>query len=95
MKSDQMKATAADVFNADGSFKSEATIEAQGKTMKITVTGTWKVVEGCLVEVIETSDSPAVQKGRTSKDEIVAASAKEITIKTEDGNTVVMTKLDK
>jgi hypothetical protein len=72
-------------FKKDGTFAGEATITVNGQTITVTVSGTWKVVNGTLIETIEKSNVPTLSKGQVSKDKVLAISRKALKLKTEDG----------
>ena len=65
-KETEIKAT--QMFFKDGTFKSQGTLKTGEDVQKLAFTGTWKVSDGFLIQVIETSDPPTLKKGHVSKD---------------------------
>lgn len=82
-----------DEFKKDGTFKSQGTFTKGDRSLKVTVTGTWKIKDGVLVEVIETCDPPALKKGQESKDQVLSISDKEVKLKNEGGEEYVKVRL--
>lgn len=88
----EIKAT--DTYRKDGTSSGEAVFTRQGRAAKVSITATWKVVDGTLVETIESTDPPVPTKGRVSKDRIVSVTDKELRIETPDGKEVVKKRVE-
>ncbi len=72
-------------YRADGKFSGYAvwkrTVDRQVGLLEVKITGTWKVMNGLLIETVETCVPPTLlQKGHTTKDKILAADAKSVTV---------------
>ena len=72
------------IYNKDGTFEAVVTLEG-GKGIEITVSGTWKVKEGVLIETITKSSSPIFKEGRESKDTVISIDEKVLKFKDEMG----------
>jgi hypothetical protein len=79
----EIKAT--NTFRQDGTFSAEINVKLPDQTFKVSVTGTWKVMNGVLIETIETSDPPVIKKGQVSKDQVLSFTDKEYRYKSEFG----------
>lgn len=73
-------------YKADGTFEGEATLEGGGKSLKITVSGTWKVMDGMIVDTVTKTSAPElIKKGHVSKDRVLSIDDKVLRYKTETG----------
>jgi hypothetical protein len=60
-------------YTKDGKFAAEATIEAGKNTIKLTVSGTWVVKDGMVIETVKKSNQPMiVPEGKESKDKVIS-----------------------
>src|SRR5262249_10545636 len=78
------KAKASTTSKEDGTFEGAAVIEFQGQTVRIRVSGTWKVENGMLTETIKESD-PADLPDKKATDKILSISKTLWKRKTEKG----------
>jgi len=79
-------------YDKDGSFVAEGEITANGNTMKINVSGTWKVKDGYVIETAAKSDIPNVKAGDVTKDQVLQIDEKTMKIKDEMGRAHVATR---
>jgi hypothetical protein len=83
-----------ETFRNDGTFSGEATFKRQGQTLKVAVTGSWKVVDNVLTVTIETCNPPVIKKGRVSRDQVLSVTEKEFRYKyKEDGKERVKSRV--
>ena len=60
-------------YTKDGKFVGEATIEAGKNTIKLTVSGTWVVKDGKVIETVKKSNQPMIApEGKESKDTVIS-----------------------
>ena len=79
-------------YRDNNTYAGEAALTVDGKAVTVSVTGTWKVENGTLVEVVEKS-SGGVPKGATSRDKFVAASKEEVKLTSEKGRTILLRRV--
>ena len=84
---------AKDDFSNDGTWKSQGTLTIGDKVVKLTMTGTWKISDGFLIQVIGTCDPPTLKKGHESKDEVLSISRKRMNCKTRFGTEIIRIRL--
>jgi hypothetical protein len=71
-------------YMKEGKFEAEATIEAGKQTFKLTLSGTWKVKDGSVIETITKSSNPdAIPEGKESKDKVISIDDKTYKFKDE------------
>lgn len=80
-----------DTFQKDGTFSSDRYVKRKGVTGQMSVTGTWRVIDGVLIETIETCDPH--KNGDVSKDQVLSINEKEFRIKPATGKAIVKTRL--
>jgi len=72
------------IYKKDGTEEADVTIEVGGMTIKLTVSATWKVKDGVLIEKItKSSNQDIVKEGTESKDTIISVDKKEYKFKDE------------
>jgi hypothetical protein len=83
--------TGYDLFRADGTFFSEALVEFTGNRYRGTrVSGKWKVLDGNLVETIESAEPPIHDKGTVYRLRVIGISATQLV--TEGAGGIVVTR---
>lgn len=71
--------TGYDLFRADGTFSSEALVEYTGNRYRGTrVSGKWKVLDGNLVETIESAEPPVHDKGTVYRLKVLNVTDKQL-----------------
>jgi hypothetical protein len=74
------------VYKKDGTEEADVTIEAGGKTIKLTVSATWKVKDGLLIEkVTKRNNQDIIKEDTESKDTVISIDKKEYKFKDEQG----------
>lgn len=80
----KLKATI--VYKKDGTLTAEGSIDANGQTINIKVSGKWKVESGTLVETYEKVEPENLMPaGTTTKDKVLSIDDKTCTYRTEEG----------
>lgn len=73
-------------YKEDGVLDTEATIEANGKTIKVTLSGNWKVKDGIIVATVTKTSTPElIKEGHVSKDQVISIDDKMLKYKSEKG----------
>jgi hypothetical protein len=73
-------------YKKDGTIEAEATIDDGNTPLKITVSGTWKVMDGAVIATVTKSSAPDLIKvGLVSKDQVISIDDKEYKYKSEGG----------
>jgi hypothetical protein len=80
-------------FRKDGTFSGEAMMTKGERTLKLTVTGTWKVAGSKLIETIEKSEPPGIPSGKQSTDEVLEINEKTFRYRTEEGKERTATRV--
>jgi hypothetical protein len=80
------KIKGANHYKKDGTIEAEATIEAGGETLKVTLSGTWKVMDGLIIATVTKTSAPElIKEGHVSKDQVISIDDKMLRYKTERG----------
>jgi hypothetical protein len=82
-----IKAKGTTTYKQDGTFEGSAVAEFQGQTVRVRVSGTWKVENGMLTETIKKTD-PASMPKETSTDKVLSISKTLLKRKTEKGKVI-------
>ena len=83
-------------YKKDGVLEAEGTVDANGMTINIKVTGKWKAENGALVETYEKSEPEGlIPAGKTTTDKVLSIDDKTHTIKTEEGKERKRTRIEK
>jgi hypothetical protein len=73
-------------YKKDGTVDAEATIEAGQTTLKITLSGTWKVKDGVLIATVTKTSAPdVIKEGLVSKDTVISIDDKVLKYKEMSG----------
>ena len=80
-------------YRDNNTYAGEAALTVDGKAVTVSVTGTWKVENGTLVEVVEKSATGNVPKGATTKDKFVSATKAEVKLTSEKGRTILLRRV--
>lgn len=73
------------IYDKDGTFAVEATIETGGKTEKIVVSGTWKVADGVILDTVEKTNTENLKVGRVTRDTVISIDDKTLKYTTQKG----------
>lgn len=86
--------TGYDLFRADGTFSSEALVEYTGNRYRGTrVSGKWKVLDGNLVETIESAEPPVHDKGTVYRLKVLNVTATQLVTEGAGGIVVARKRL--
>jgi hypothetical protein len=73
-------------YKKDGAVDAEATIQLGDKTIKMNVSGTWKVKDGTIISTVtKTSNPDIIKEGLITKDKVVSIDDKSLKYTSEDG----------
>jgi pimeloyl-ACP methyl ester carboxylesterase len=79
-------------YRPDGTFDAEATIRARGKVLKVTLSGTWEVSDGVVLQKLTKSSDPRIPLGQDSRMDVLSIDARAFA-RREDGKDLVETRL--
>ena len=80
-------------YSADGKLASEGVMTRGQRTMKLAITGSWKVENGKLVETVATCWPPLLRRGREAASDFVEISGCVFRYVNEDGDEGVRTRV--
>jgi hypothetical protein len=92
-KGEGMELKGTTTYRKDGTFSGEATLKLRDESHKVSVTGTWKVADGSLIETVEACDPPILKKGHVSTDQVLAVTAKALKLKEKSGKEMIKTRI--
>ena len=73
-------------YKKDGTVEAEATVEINNNTIKVAISGTWKVADGVVTETVTKSNVPdLIKEGLVSKDKVISVDDKEYKYKDDSG----------
>jgi hypothetical protein len=73
-------------YKKDGTVDVDATLDFGKESLKISVSGTWKVKDGIIVATVtKTSHPELIKEGLVSKDKVISVTEKELKYKDEMG----------
>lgn len=73
-------------YKKDGTVEAEGTVEFGDNSLKISITGTWKVSEGVVTETVTKTNVPdVIKEGLVSKDKVISIDDKTYKYKDDAG----------
>jgi hypothetical protein len=73
-------------YKKDGTVEAEATVEIKNETVKVVISGTWKVADGVVTETVTKSNVPElIKEGLVTKDKVISVDDKEYKYKDDMG----------
>ena len=80
-------------YKIDGTFEAGATISEGDKSLKFTLSGTWKVSEGVLIDTVTKTSVPSwIEEGHVSKDRVISINENEFKYQREIGGQEIIRK---
>jgi hypothetical protein len=78
----------------DGTFDGEGTLENGDRKDKLTISGTWKVSDGFIIDTVTKFNSEVIQPGFVTKDKVLFIDGKTLKFKNERGDEKIRKRID-